>query len=50
VIVLTILLDSGIIGRNAFSALVLMAVVSTAIVMPLARASLGKSVRGSPPS
>jgi len=43
VIVLTILLDSGIIGTNAFSALVLMAVVSTAIVMPLTRAALGKS-------
>ena len=41
VIVLTILLDSAIIGANAFSALVLMAVVSTAIVMPLTRAALG---------
>ena len=41
VIVLTILLDTGIIGGNAFSALVLMAVVSTAIVMPLTRAVLG---------
>jgi Kef-type K+ transport system membrane component KefB len=37
VIVLTILLDSGIISKNAFSALILMAVISTAIVMPLTR-------------
>ena len=43
VIVLTILLETGVIGANAFSALVLMAVVSTAIVMPLTRAALGKS-------
>jgi len=42
VIVLTILLDTGILGKNAFSALVLMAVISTAIVMPLARAALGR--------
>ena len=42
VIVLTILLDTGIIGGNAFSALILMAVVSTAIVMPLTRAVLGR--------
>jgi len=40
VIVLTILLDAGIIGKNVFSALILMAVISTAIVMPLTRALL----------
>jgi Kef-type K+ transport system membrane component KefB len=42
VIVLTILLDIGIISTNVFSALILMAVVSTAIVMPLTRATLGR--------
>jgi Kef-type K+ transport system membrane component KefB len=40
VIVLTILLDIGIISTNVFSALILMAVISTAIVMPLTRAAL----------
>ena len=34
VIVLTVLLDSGIISANVFAALVLMAVVSTALAMP----------------
>src|SRR5262249_40569551 len=37
VIVLTILLDGGIISVNVFSALILMAVVTTALAMPLAR-------------
>jgi Kef-type K+ transport system membrane component KefB len=37
VVVLTILLDAGIIGPAAFSALVLMALVSTAATMPLTR-------------
>jgi Kef-type K+ transport system membrane component KefB len=37
VVVLTILLDAGVIGPPAFSALVLMALVSTAATMPLTR-------------
>jgi Kef-type K+ transport system membrane component KefB len=37
VVVLTILLDAGVIGPVAFSALVLMALVSTAATMPLTR-------------
>jgi Kef-type K+ transport system membrane component KefB len=37
VVVLTILLDVGIISPNVFAALILMAVVSTALAMPLAR-------------
>jgi Kef-type K+ transport system membrane component KefB len=40
VIVLTILLDAGIISANVFAALILMAVVSTALAMPLARVML----------
>jgi Kef-type K+ transport system membrane component KefB len=39
-IVLTILLDRGIIGSNVFSALVLMAVLTTMLAMPLARLGL----------
>jgi Kef-type K+ transport system membrane component KefB len=42
VIVLTILMDNGIISANIFSALVLMAVVSTALAMPLARLVLAR--------
>jgi Kef-type K+ transport system membrane component KefB len=42
VIVLTILLDAGIISANVFAALVLMAVVSTALAMPLARLMLAR--------
>jgi hypothetical protein len=38
--VLTILLDRGIIATNVFSALVLMAVVTTMLAMPLARLAL----------
>jgi Kef-type K+ transport system membrane component KefB len=41
-IVLTVLLDAGIISVNAFSALVLMAVVSTALAMPMARLMLAQ--------
>jgi hypothetical protein len=41
-IVLTVLLDSGIISANVFSALVLMAVVSTALAMPIARLTLAR--------
>ena len=41
-IVLTILLDSGIISANVFAGLILMAVVSTALAMPLARLMLGQ--------
>jgi Kef-type K+ transport system membrane component KefB len=44
VIVLTVLLDSGIISANVFAALVLMAVVSTALAMPLARLMLAREV------
>jgi Kef-type K+ transport system membrane component KefB len=40
VIVLTILLDAGIISANVFAALILMAVASTALAMPLARLML----------
>jgi Kef-type K+ transport system membrane component KefB len=39
-IVLTILLDRGIIATNTFSALVLMAVLTTMLAMPLARLAL----------
>ncbi|MGH6839161.1 MAG: cation:proton antiporter [Methylocella sp.] len=42
VIVLTVLLDSGVISANVFAALVLMAVVSTALAMPLARLMLAR--------
>jgi Kef-type K+ transport system membrane component KefB len=43
VIVLTILLDAGIISANVFAALILMAVVSTALAMPLARVMLAQT-------
>jgi Kef-type K+ transport system membrane component KefB len=42
VIVLTVLLDNGIISGNIFAALILMAVVSTALAMPLARLMLAQ--------
>lgn len=42
VIVLTIVLDAGIISTNVFAALVLMTVVSTALAMPLARLMLAR--------
>jgi len=42
VVVLTILLDMGIISLNVFAALILMAVVSTALAMPLARLMLSR--------
>lgn len=42
VIVLTILLEAGIISANVFAALILMAVVSTAFAMPLARLILAR--------
>jgi Kef-type K+ transport system membrane component KefB len=45
VIVLTILLDAGIISANVFAALILMAVVSTALAMPLARVMLNQEHR-----
>ena len=45
-IVLTILLDAGIISPNVFAALILMAVVSTALAMPLARLLLGRTAMG----
>lgn len=44
-IVLTILLDAGIISANVFAGLILMAVVSTALAMPLARRMLGQENR-----
>jgi K+:H+ antiporter len=44
VIVLTILLDAGIISANVFAALILMAVVSTALAMPLARLMLAQTI------
>jgi Kef-type K+ transport system membrane component KefB len=45
VIVLTILLDAGIISATIFSALILMAVVSTALAMPLTRLILARQHR-----
>jgi len=39
-VVLTVLLDRGIISANAFSALTLMAVITTLLAMPLARFAL----------
>jgi Kef-type K+ transport system membrane component KefB len=42
VIVLTILRDAGIISAAVFSALIVMAVVSTALAMPLTRAMLAR--------
>jgi Kef-type K+ transport system membrane component KefB len=41
-IVLTVLLDAGIISPNVFAALILMALVSTALAMPLARLVLAQ--------
>ncbi|HUN99442.1 MAG TPA: cation:proton antiporter [Bradyrhizobium sp.] len=46
-IVLTVLLDAGIISPRIFAAMILMAVCSTALAMPLARFALGRSSRGS---
>jgi len=40
VIVLTILLDAGVLSPNGFSALIVMAVVSTALAMPLTQLML----------
>lgn len=45
VIVLTILLDAGIISPNVFAALILMAVVSTAFAMPITRLVLAQQVK-----
>jgi Kef-type K+ transport system membrane component KefB len=45
VVVLTILLDGGIISNQVFSALILMAVVSTALAMPLATRMLAAKSR-----
>jgi Kef-type K+ transport system membrane component KefB len=47
VIVLTILLDAGIISANVFAALILMAIVSTALAMPLARLTLAREALSS---
>src|SRR5438552_3619364 len=47
-IVLTILLDARIISGNVFAALIVMAVVSTALAMPLARLMLGLANRSQP--
>jgi Kef-type K+ transport system membrane component KefB len=44
-IVLTILLDAGIISATVFAALILMAVVSTALAMPVARLMLAQQSR-----
>jgi Kef-type K+ transport system membrane component KefB len=46
-IVLTVLLDAGIISPRIFAAMILMAVCSTALAMPLARFALGRSSQGS---
>ncbi len=45
VIVLTILRDAGIISANVFSALIVMAVLSTALAMPLTRLMLARESR-----
>ena len=45
-IVLTILLDRGIITTNVFSALVLMGVLTTMLAMPLTRLALRLERRG----
>jgi Kef-type K+ transport system membrane component KefB len=45
VIVLTVLLDSGVISSNVFAALIVMAVVSTALAMPLGRLFLARTGR-----
>jgi len=45
-IVLTILLDRGIITTNVFSALVLMGVLTTMLAMPLTRLALRHERRG----
>ena len=42
-IVLTVLLDAGIISPRIFAAMILMAVSSTALAMPLARLALARS-------
>jgi len=47
-IVLTILLDGKIISSNVFAALIVMAVVGTALAMPLARLMLGLANRRQP--
>src|SRR5258708_39148773 len=48
-IVLTILLDRGIIATNVFSALVLMAALTTMLAMPLTRLALRWSTRDTMP-
>src|SRR5207249_10465144 len=48
-VVLTVLLDRGIISANAFSALTLMAVITTLLAMPLARLGLRRSYATPPP-
>lgn len=48
IVVLTILLDAHVISNNVFAALVLMAVVSTAIAMPLARFILWLGAKAPP--
>jgi Kef-type K+ transport system membrane component KefB len=42
-IVLTVLLDAGIISPRIFAAMILMALLSTALAMPLARLALARS-------
>jgi Kef-type K+ transport system membrane component KefB len=46
-IVLTVLLDTGIVSPRIFAAMVLMALFSTALAMPLARVALARARRGS---
>ena len=47
VIVLTILRDAGIISANVFSALIAMALISTALAMPLTQLILAQEERSS---
>lgn len=48
IVVLTILKDAGVIGAAAFSALVVMALISTALTMPLVRAVLRRGEAAAP--
>lgn len=50
IVVLTILLDNGIISNAAFSAMTLMALISTALVMPVTRVLLPRKSQAVLPS
>jgi Kef-type K+ transport system membrane component KefB len=48
VVVLTVLLDAGLIGPTVFSALVAMAIACTVVAAPLARLALSRSAEAEP--